>query len=53
MENDRLIANAISGDGTASVGSVQADATPLTGSWLPLLAAWLFGALVLAGSIDV
>jgi hypothetical protein len=51
MENDRRIADAIGGEGAAAVGSVQADAPPWTGSWLPLLAAWLFGALVLAGLI--
>jgi hypothetical protein len=51
MENDRRIANAISGNGDASVGLARAHAPPWTGSWLPLLAAWLFGALVLAGLI--
>ena len=51
MENDQRIANAISVEGDASEGLVQADAPPWTGAWLPLLAAWIFGALVLAGLI--
>jgi uncharacterized membrane protein YbhN (UPF0104 family) len=54
MENDHRIANVanvIGCDGSTSVGSVEPDAPPWTGSWLPLIAAWLFGALILVGLI--